>query len=70
MQFKLREITVPFGSYKGKTLSWIYQNDPKYINWLVDNCREGWLRSALDEFMNKKTKEIIDRAVTLREPKS
>ena len=32
------EDRIPFGKYKGKTYRYVYSIDPKYVNWLINNC--------------------------------
>jgi hypothetical protein len=53
--FKTDDILVWFGKHKGKTLTYIKETDPKYINWLkqydyvVNNEKAVHLKEALDK---------------------
>jgi len=38
-----RLVTLPFGKFKGQTLSWVYEQAPSYLAWFhetVDGCEE------------------------------
>lgn len=41
---------INFGKYKGKTIQEIYQQDPKYIYWLLD--KDHYFRVDIDELLN------------------
>ena len=34
------EDELTFGKYKGKSIRYIYENDPKYLSWLIQNSNE------------------------------
>lgn len=36
-----------FGKYKGKTLSYVLNIDPKYIEWCIDNIKEFKLTKSV-----------------------
>lgn len=61
------DITLPFGKHKGKSLQWIGENFPLYLDWLVD---QDWVKSPLKEAVKlacKKFSRDIDEALDYRE---
>ena len=46
---------LPFGKYKGKTTTWIKENDPSYYGWLELNVKDLELKYG----PKKKKKEIV-----------
>lgn len=57
------DVEMPFGKHKGKTLSVILDEDPRYLDWLRDaDIRSSSLRAAVDE-MNEKYAAEIERAI-------
>ena len=39
---------MPFGKYKGETVSWIIDNDPDYLGWLLENTETEFSDDVLD----------------------
>jgi hypothetical protein len=40
---RLKVVTLPFGKFKGQTLSWVYEQEQSYLAWFhetVDGCEE------------------------------
>lgn len=52
---------MPFGSYRNKTLRIIYNCDPGYLTWALDNLKARNVVIAIQEFYAEQRKEIIDR---------
>ena len=44
--------SIRFGKHKGKTLELIWQEDPKYIQWLM---LEPWIDQKLKNYIVKQT---------------
>ena len=42
-----------FGKYKGSDLLTIYNNDPKYINYLLDKSKDENILNACKELIKK-----------------
>lgn len=38
-----------FGKYKGKTLAWVAENDPEYVNWVFNNVAKIYWPVGLAE---------------------
>lgn len=59
--------TFPFGSYKGKTLEQVYKTDPQYLVWARDEIKDRDVSDAVSYFLQKKNREIADRAKQAKE---
>ena len=38
-----KQLVMPFGKFKGETLSWVYEQEPSYLSWFhetVDGCEQ------------------------------
>ena len=55
------DVTLSFGKHKGKSLQWIGENFPLYLDWLAD---QEWVKSPLKESVEfaceKFSQEIND----------
>jgi len=40
---------MPFGKYRGALISTIVQNDPEYVQWMLNNCKNYSFSSKLKE---------------------
>lgn len=56
------DIVLTFGKYKGKSLGYIYDIDPSYINWLAysSNIPGNWSKACLMLLQNKDGLEELD----------
>ena len=48
-----KRVIVNFGKYKGSDLLTIYNNDPKYINYLLDKSKDENILNACKELIKK-----------------
>lgn len=48
------ETKLSFGKYKGASLSDVLDNDPKYLDWMLDNCFD----KTIKDFLIKNKEEI------------
>ena len=44
---RFEKFEMPYGKYVGETIEWIYENDPDYLAWLVENDFNDQLRKYL-----------------------
>ena len=63
MSDRIEDFQMPFGKYRGETLSFILAKDARYLDWLrgLDDLREP-LKSAIEQFAEKYESDI-DRAI-------
>ncbi len=45
--WRYREAALGFGKYRGKSLNWVHQNDPDYLQWMVTQEWSGETRQML-----------------------
>lgn len=49
---KAAKVIMPFGAHKGRTLGWVLNNAPLYLDWLVERgIRSDRLRAAVQLVM-------------------
>jgi len=57
-------MTLEFGKHRGKTLEWLFFNDPGYVKWMIDkNVASSLKRRARDRF-----EYLVRRAMNLAVP--
>lgn len=57
--------TFKFGKYKGQTIEWVYKNDKKYIDWLMDNFDDDGIKQAIERYVltQASPQEALDKAI-------
>ena len=55
------ESKMPFGKYQGKTLNWLYQNDPAYLLWAGQTMFGTDIQEEIRIFLKEKNRQIISR---------
>lgn len=57
-----REFKMPFGSYKGKTLQRIFNTDPTYLDWMLDNIEQWDILQNVQAFFKLENERIKNDA--------
>ena len=67
-KLEVKDYLFAFGKHKGKSFEWVYDNDLKYVGWLMDNVDEeknkhlvGYYKKRIEEDFNDDV--VIDTAV-------
>ena len=58
---KARAVIVPFGKHKGKTIGYVFDHEPRHLEWLFSVTYKAEVRVAL-EIILKYYGESIERA--------
>ena len=50
---KAAEVEFKFGKYKGKTIEEVSDENPDYLEWIVDNFDDGFIKDKIVEFLDE-----------------
>lgn len=60
---QVKDYEIVFGKHKGKTFEYVYNNDIKYVGWLLDNLEEQKNNVLVKYFRDRINKDFCDENV-------
>jgi hypothetical protein len=61
---QIKDYEFAFGKYKGKTFEWVYDNDIKYVSWLLETLEEEKNNFLVDYYKNRINVDFSDENLT------